>query len=52
LPAHVFTAHWYDPRNGAFSMVEGSPFPTAGSQSFKPDAGTQDDRVLLLRSES
>lgn len=44
-------ARWYDPRNGLFSEAERSPFPTTGSQSFRPDAGTQDDRVLILSSE-
>jgi len=45
-------ARWYEPRNGVFSKVKGSPFPTAGSQSLRPDADTQNDRVLLLWSES
>jgi hypothetical protein len=49
-------ARWYDPADGQFSTVPGSPFPTLGSRRFERDLETNssgfDDWVLLLRSQS
>jgi hypothetical protein len=49
------TARWYDPSQGQFSRISGSPFQTTRLQRFRPD-GTNDagfeDWVLLLESRS
>lgn len=46
-------ARWYDPTNGAYSDVAGTPFPNTGSRVFNPtgnnNAGDA-DWVLLLES--
>ena len=45
------TARWYDPTEGTFKSINGSPFPNAGSQQFstpgKNSAGSG-DWVLVL----
>jgi Putative collagen-binding domain of a collagenase len=33
-------ARWYDPADGRFSAVTGSPFPASGSRQFRPESGT------------
>jgi Protein of unknown function (DUF4038)/Putative collagen-binding domain of a collagenase len=47
-------AHWYDPADGRFSTVSGSPFPAAGSRRFQPspveNSSGFDDWVLVLES--
>lgn len=47
------TAQWYDPTNGQYSTVSGSPFTNTGTQTFAPsttnNAGLK-DWVLLLQS--
>jgi hypothetical protein len=48
-------ARWYDPANGDFSKVEGSPFPATGSQNFRPDSKNSagfGDWALILQSQS
>jgi Protein of unknown function (DUF4038)/Putative collagen-binding domain of a collagenase len=49
-------ARWYDPANGCFSAVKGSPFPAAGSRRFQPGPADNgfgfDDRVLILEAQS
>jgi hypothetical protein len=49
-------ARWYDPANGQFSTVSGSPFRAAGPQWFGRDLETNssgfDDWVLFLTSQS
>jgi hypothetical protein len=49
-------ARWYDPANGRFSTVSGSPFRASGSRGFRPKPGTNssgfDDWVLILESQS
>jgi hypothetical protein len=45
------TAAWYDPSNGKFSIIAGSPFPNSGAQSFTPLGANNDgdkDWVLVL----
>ena len=47
------TARWYDPTNGTFTSVPGSPFPNAGSvQLATPgtNAGGDGDWVLVLEA--
>ncbi len=46
-------ARWYDPANGTFKTISGSPFPASGTRIFS-SAGTNssgfDDWVLVLES--
>jgi hypothetical protein len=47
-------ARWYDPANGEFSNVNGSPFPATGSRRFRPDSKNSagfGDWALLLDSQ-
>jgi hypothetical protein len=44
-------ARWYDPSDGVFFGLVGSPFAAAGAQSFRPEAGSR-DWVLVLESQS
>lgn len=51
---HVAT-RWYDPADGQFSPVAGSPFPATGPQRFKPESSNSsgfDDWVLILESRA
>ena len=44
-------AYWYDPTNGTFAAIAGSPFPNAGSRHFTPPGVNKSgdgDWVLLL----
>ena len=46
-------ARWYDPTNGTFSPIGGSPFPNAGSYSFMTPVnnyGGDSDWVLVLEA--
>jgi hypothetical protein len=46
-------ATWYDPTNGSFQAVKGSPFKATGSYTFSPagkNAERDTDWVLLLQS--
>jgi hypothetical protein len=46
-------AQWYDPANGTYSMVVGSPFPASGSQTFRPignNTSGYGDWALVLES--
>ena len=49
-------ARWYDPANGRFSTVSGSPFPASGAERFGRDLGANssgfDDWILVLDSET
>jgi hypothetical protein len=48
-------ARWYDPADGRFSAVGGSPFQASGPRRFnpEPDNGSGDeDWVLVLESPS
>ena len=45
------TAAWYDPSNGTFNTIAGSPFPNSGTQQFTPLGTNIDgdrDWVLVL----
>jgi hypothetical protein len=47
------TARWYDPANGTFKTISGSPFPASGTKSFaSPGANSSgfNDWVLVLES--
>jgi hypothetical protein len=49
------SVRWYDPTNGEFSIVNGSPFPAVGSLRFTPafrNASGFGDWVLVLESRS
>jgi hypothetical protein len=49
---HV-TARWFDPANGAYSAIAGSPFTASGSRAFTPTASNSagdPDWVLVLES--
>jgi hypothetical protein len=44
-------ARWYDPSNGTFSAIAGSPFPNSGTQAFSTPGNNHDgdpDWVLFL----
>ena len=46
-------ARWYDPANGSYTAVTGSPFPAAGSQTFRPAGNNTSnfgDWALVLES--
>jgi hypothetical protein len=47
---------WYDPADGQFLTVAGSPFDASGLREFGGDLGRNssgfEDWVLLLRSQS
>jgi Protein of unknown function (DUF4038)/Putative collagen-binding domain of a collagenase len=47
------TAQWYDPTNGTYTAVSGSPFPNSGTQSFASPGNNNagdPDWVLVLRT--
>src|SRR5206468_7153755 len=51
--AATATARWFDPSNGAFVSIAGSPFANSGSRSFTPpgnNADGDDDWVLVLEA--
>ncbi len=47
-------ARWYDPADGRFCTVSGSPFPATGSRRLKPERASNssgfDDWALILQS--
>jgi hypothetical protein len=46
-------ARWYDPTNGTFSSIGGSPFPNAGTYNFMTPVNNHDgdnDWVLVLEA--
>jgi Protein of unknown function (DUF4038)/Putative collagen-binding domain of a collagenase len=49
-------ARWYDPADGQFSDVSGSPFPAEGTRQFRPERSNNasgfDDWVLVLESQA
>jgi hypothetical protein len=52
LSAQV-VARWYDPSNGAYLPIAGSPFANSGSRSFAPpgsNAAGAEDWVLVLET--
>jgi Protein of unknown function (DUF4038)/Putative collagen-binding domain of a collagenase len=47
------TARWYDPSNGKYSSIEGSPLPNQGQRGFTPPGNNADgdgDWVLVLET--
>jgi len=49
------TAQWYDPSNGTYSAIAGSPFANTGTHGFTPpgtNAAGDGDWVLLLEATS
>jgi len=51
--AGATTARWYDPSNGSYSGIAGSPFPSSGSRNFTPsgnNSGGDPDWVLVLEA--
>jgi hypothetical protein len=49
-------ARWYDPADGQFSAVSGSPFRATGSRPLRPEPSTNssgvDDWILILESQA
>jgi hypothetical protein len=55
LAGPEIAARWYDPADGRFSPVGGSPFPATGSRRFNPEPANSSgfaDWVLVLESLS
>jgi hypothetical protein len=45
------TAQWYDPSNGTYTAISGSPFPNSGTQDFITPGNNHDgdpDWVLAM----
>ncbi len=56
LAGPCIAARWFDPANGQFLSVAGSPFDASGPRQFGADLGRNssgfEDWILLLRSKS
>jgi hypothetical protein len=53
LTGSSVVARWYDPSNGVYTTVAGSPFPNTGSRVFTPTGNNSSgasDWVLVLQS--
>jgi hypothetical protein len=51
----VVTAQWYDPSNGTYQSISGSPFTNSGTQLFTSPGSNKDgnpDWVLVLKASS
>jgi hypothetical protein len=49
------TAQWYDPSNGTYTAIAGSPFANTGTQRFTPPGNNSDgagDWVLVLETSA
>lgn len=49
------TAHWYDPSNGTYTIIVGSPLSNTGTQDFTPPGNNSDGDggwVLVLETRS
>ena len=49
------TAQWYDPSNGTYTAIAGSPFANTGTQQFTPPGNNSDgagDWVLVLETSA
>jgi hypothetical protein len=49
------TARWFDPANGTYSLISGSPFCNTGTRNFTPSGNNSDgdgDWILLLEIET
>ncbi len=54
LSGSEITARWYDPADGTYKAVKGSPFPTKGVGTFRPAGGNGagfGDWVLILTAK-
>jgi hypothetical protein len=52
--AGTVDARWYDPSNGAYKAIPGSPFPNQGTQDFASPGNDQDgdpDWALVLEAQ-
>ena len=48
-------AFWYDPSNGTYITISGSPFANAGTRQFTPpgnNSGGDGDWVLIVQAGS
>jgi uncharacterized protein DUF4038/collagenase-like protein with putative collagen-binding domain len=55
LTGSSVAARWYDPSNGVYKIVAGSPFPNTGTRVFTPTGNNSSgasDWVLLLQSST
>ena len=55
LAGPAVAARWYDPADGGFSLIGGSPFPATGPRRFNPEPANSSgfaDWVLVLGSPS
>jgi hypothetical protein len=46
-------AHWYDPANGTYLSISGSPFANSGTRTFSPSGNNSDgdgDWILVLET--
>jgi hypothetical protein len=53
--ATAVTARWYDPTNGTYRIISGSPLPNLGVRDFTPpgiNSSGDDDWVLVLDEPS
>jgi hypothetical protein len=51
--AGLTTARWYDPTNGKYVKVSGSPFANSGNRQFTPPGGNSagdGDWILVLEA--
>jgi hypothetical protein len=51
----IVTARWFDPTNGKYSTIEGSPYVNRGKQKFTPpqdNSAGDSDFVLVLNAQS
>jgi hypothetical protein len=47
-------ARWYDPSNGTYTTIDGSPMSNTGTQDFMPSGNNNDgdgDWVLVLETQ-
>jgi Protein of unknown function (DUF4038)/Putative collagen-binding domain of a collagenase len=56
LAGSEISARWYDPADGRFSVVSGSPFSATGPRRFRPESSNNssgfDDWVLVLEAQA
>jgi hypothetical protein len=53
--AGLTTARWFDPTNGTYVAINGSPFPNAGNRRFTPpgnNSTADGDWVLVLEADA
>ena len=53
LTGPTVSARWFDPTNGSYTTISGSPFAASGSRSFTaPNSNSGGDRDFVLVLES